>query len=155
MLVIASNPGWFGDPWDAKKGKRSSRSVWEMLWKSPYEESISDSYKTMIKDHGERFDALTRRESVFLHLGGNLGLALIVLSFALFLSLGFGNRCPFFLLSRSIQVCVAVALLFVGFVFVIGHYWHARSIQLYRRAAVETSELPTVPGAGGEKTQHS
>lgn len=134
ILVIAPVVGWLGDPWDLKSASnRDFRKGCEKVWKSPHESEIVHLYQSMYAERSDSLASTKRRQTVFLHLAGSLGLAVLVLALV---SLAAGVA-PYVGLDtiHPLSVHASVFLSLAGIVLITGHYRHARTIRLLDKAA--------------------
>lgn len=131
ILVIAPVVGWLGDPWDLKKGEtRNCVSLWERVWKSPYENAVTENYKSIYLERSGNLAKVSDREAVFLHLTGNLGLALLVVGLISLVEI-----VTHWEVWVPTQIKATALFLLVGSVLTAEHYRHARAILLLHKAS--------------------
>ena len=144
ILVISTDrPGILGDPWELQP--EQPRRWWHWPWRSHHDTSITQIARMMLKADVASIASLQRtlrRESMFLHIGGNLGLALLILSIVFGVDLlvhyqmlprQWGS-CIAFLTTTSRQVVFVIVLLLASVVLILGNYIHARVIRLLLRS---------------------
>lgn len=156
VLVISSDHiGVLGDPWQLN-GNGDARKWINWTWRTAHQGRIVAMYKTQLRGDTDRarLSSFIRRESLFLHIGGNLGFALLLLLVlfvifrtplpqfvslpAWFLPQGGWSDLPVVGCILPWQIITALA---VGCIpLLVGHYAHAQAIRLLLEAeGVEAS----------------
>jgi hypothetical protein len=96
LVNSAEHVGWFGDPWELSADPAKERYPLNQVWRGEHDARILDIYRDQLRGDadGKKLSSLTRRESLFLHIAGNFGMAFLLLFLLVLVFWLFTDLCP-------------------------------------------------------------